>query len=106
MRNYSDMKLVAYSLKEKVWLYPGESANWHFVTLTKKTGQEIKELYGKNARGFGSLPVEVSIGTTTWKTSIFPDKYSGSYILPLKAKVRKTEEIEAGDLISFTITLM
>ena len=65
-------------MTEKVWLYPGETANWHFVTLTKKVGQEIKETFGKNARGFGSLPVEVTIGATTFKTSIFPDKRVGS----------------------------
>ena len=96
----------SYTMKEKVWLYPGESANWHFVTLTKKIGQEIKECYGKSARGFGSLPVEVTIGASIWKTSIFPDKRIGSYILPLKAKVRNKEEIEVGEPVTFTITLL
>ncbi|MBP6924467.1 MAG: DUF1905 domain-containing protein [Candidatus Pacebacteria bacterium] len=100
------MKSKIYTMTEKVWLYPGESANWHFVTLTKKIGQEIKLTFGKNARGFGSLPVDVTIGATTWKTSIFPDKYSGSYILPLKAKVRKLEDIEAGELVTFSIVLL
>ena len=90
-------------MTEKVWLYPGESANWHFVTLTKKVGQEIKENFGKTARGFGSLPVEVTIGTTVFKTSIFPDKRLGSYLLPLKAKVRKIEDIEADEPVTFTI---
>lgn len=100
------MKAKLYTMTEKVWLYPGESANWHFVTLTKKIGQEIKETHGKNARGFGSLPVEVTVGATVWKTSIFPDKYSGSYILPLKAKVRKTEDIEANEMVTFSISLL
>ncbi len=93
-------------MTEKVWIYPGEFANWHFVTLTKKVGQEIKETHGKNARGFGSLPVEVTIGQTTWKTSIFPDKRAGSYLLPLKAQVRKKEDIEAGETVAFEITLI
>jgi hypothetical protein len=93
-------------MNEKVWIYPGDFANWHFVTLTKKVGQEIKEKYGKNARGFGSLPVEVIIGQTTWKTSIFPDKSAGSYLLPLKAKVRKLENIEAGETVAFEIVII
>ncbi len=93
-------------MSEKVWLYPGEMANWHFITLTKPVGQEIKKTFGKNAKGFGSLPVEVSIGETVWKTSIFPDKRADSYLLPLKAKVRKIEDIEAGDTITFSITLL
>lgn len=99
------MKKMTYTMTEKVWLYPAESANWHFVTLTKNIGQEIKVQHGKNARGFGSLPVEVTIGDTVWKTSIFPDRYSGGYILPLKALVRKKEDIEAGELIRFTVTV-
>ncbi len=93
-------------MTEKVWIYPGEFANWHFVTLTKKVGQEIKETHGKNARGFGSLPVQVTIGQTTWKTSIFPDKRAGSYLLPLKAQVRKKEDIEAGEPVAFEIAII
>ncbi len=93
-------------MTEKVWIYPGEFANWHFVTLTKKIGQEIKETHGKNARGFGSLPVQVTIGQTTWKTSIFPDKRAGSYLLPLKAQVRKKEDIEAGETVIFEIGII
>jgi hypothetical protein len=97
------MAKQSYTMKEKVWLYPGDMAAWHFITLTKSIGKEIKETRGKLARGFGSLPVEVAIGKTTWKTSIFPDKYSGSYILPVKAKVRKVEEIDVDDMVTFTI---
>lgn len=96
-------KSVHYTMTEKVYLYPGESAVWHFVQITKKFGLEIKEKFGKNRRGFGSISVEVTLGKTIWKTSIFPDKYSGSYILPLKASVRKAEGIQDGEKIKFSI---
>ena len=96
----------SYTMTEKVFLYPGESANWHFVLVTKAVGQEIRVQFGKPVRGFGSRKVEVTIGQTTWQTSIFPDSYSGSYILPLKAAVRKKEEIEAGDRVTFTINVL
>lgn len=99
------MKKSSYTMKEKVFIYPSEVAAWHFIPVTRKIGQSIKETNGKSVRGFGSLPVEVSIGSSTWNTSIFPDKYSGSYILPLKASVRKKEDILAGELVTFTITL-
>ena len=95
-----------YTMTEKVFLYPGETANWHFVPITKKIGQEIRLTYGKSNRGFGAVKVEVTIGKTTWLTSMFPDKYSGSYILPLKAQVRRNEDIYAEDKIKFTIKLM
>lgn len=93
---------MKYKICEKVWLYPGATA-WHFVSVSKNTSQKIKERYGKHHRGFGSLPVRATIGKTSWKTSIFPDKISGTYLLPLKAKVREREEILNGDIIEFTL---
>lgn len=94
-----------YTLKAKVWLYPGDAAAWHFVNIDKKVGAEIKEKHGKRAKGFGSLPVVVTLGKTSWKTSIFPDKRSGTYLLPLKAQVRRKEGIDAGDTIEFNVKL-
>lgn len=97
------MKAQVFTLTEKLWLYPGEQGNWHFLIISKKVGREIKERYGKNARGFGSLPVEVSIGETTWQTSIFPDRQAGTYLLPVKAKVRRAEDIFEGEAVTFSL---
>lgn len=94
-----------YKMRSKVWLYPG-MAGWHFVTLPKKQGEEIKAHFDVMSRGFGSLPVKVTIGETSWKTSIFPDKESGSYVLPLKADVRKKESIVQDKMITFSIEIV
>jgi len=64
---------------------------WYFVTVDKKESKEIKEKYGKVRRGFGSVPVGVTVGKTSWKTSVFPNK-SGTYDLPIKALVRRKEQ--------------
>ena len=80
-------------------------SGWRFLGLPQKDGKEIKEKFGKRAKGWGSLPVLVTIGKTTWKTSIFPDKKSGTYLLPLKAEVRKKEGIVDKEKVSFTIQL-
>jgi hypothetical protein len=93
-----------YKVKGKVWLWPGESTVWHFVHVDPKTSATLKEKHGKVKRGFGSIPVMAKIGKTEWKTSIFPDKRSGTYLLPLKFKVRYEEGIEAGEIISFSLT--
>lgn len=82
---------TTYRFRAKVWLYTGDAA-WHFLTLPKGIGSEVKTLFGHD-RGWGSLPVRVTIGKTTWKTSIFPDNKTNSYLLPLKAQVRKAEGI-------------
>jgi len=99
------MKKPVYKIKEKVWLYPGQAA-WHFVNVTKKASQEIKELFGVNSRGFGSLRVLVTAGNTSWKTSIFPDSKTGVYILPIKSEVRKKEDIQAGKMLNYSIEIL
>lgn len=94
-----------YSLTAKLTLWPTDTGAWHFLQLPKDIGAEIKERFGANSRGFGSLPVEVTIGATAWKTSIFPVKASGSYILPVKAAVRRAEDIYDGEEVTFSITV-
>lgn len=91
-----------YKIEEKVWLYPGGSGSWYFITLDKKVSKEIKETHGKVHRGFGSIRVTCTTGDTTWKTSVFPSK-EGMYLLPIKAKVRQKEGILNGDMITLQL---
>lgn len=98
------MLTTSYKMSAKVWQYPGMAA-WHFATLPKEQSDEIKKNFGAFKRNWGSLPVAVTLGKTTWKTSIFPDKKIGAYLLPLKADVRKKEGIEHGDTITFSLTV-
>jgi len=96
------MKSKKYKVVSTVWLYPG-MAGWHFVSIDKKQSEEIKKKFGSMKRGWGSLPVVVTLGKTVWKTSIFPDTKAGSYLLPLKAEVRKKESVYADESVSFSI---
>lgn len=80
-------------------------AAWRFITVPKKESEVIRKKYGARARGWGSLPVSVTIGETSWNTSIFPDKKSGTYLLPLKAAVRKAEGIFDDDTVAFSLTI-
>lgn len=91
-------------LKAKVWVYPGMAA-WRFLTLPKKESKLISKMFEGMKRGFGSLPVTVTIGKTSWKTSIFPDKKAGAYLLPLKAAVRKKENIKDLQIVKFQIQI-
>lgn len=93
-----------FKLKSKVWVYPGMSA-WRFLTVPKTEAIKIKRTFGDLARGFGSLPVIVEIGNSKWETSIFPDKKSSSYLLPLKAIIRKKENISDGDNVTFNLEI-
>jgi hypothetical protein len=94
-----------FNLKAKLWIYQGKGA-WHFLTIDEGTTAAIKTFQGVDKRrGWKNVRVEVTIGDTKWKTSIFPEK-KGTYLLPIKAAVRKSEKLVDGNLIEFTIQLI
>mgnify|MGYP001396299867 CR=1 FL=1 len=97
--------METFEISAEVWLYPGKGA-WHFVSVPPAESAEIRSLFGHLVRGWGSLRVEVKVGQTTWKTSIFPEKKNGVYLLPLKADVRAREDIKAGMLIELSIRII
>jgi len=97
-------KRTNYNCKSKVFRWPGEAA-WYFVAVETKASGEIKENFGKHAKGFRSIPVAVTVGKTSWNTSLFPDKKSGQYLLPLKAQIRKQEDIWPDDMLEFSIKI-
>lgn len=94
-----------FEFKAKVWLYSGQAA-WHFASLPKGLSADLKKWFGEEARGWGSLPVEVELGKSKWKTSIFPDSKTKTYLLPLKAAVRKIENVTASSTYSFSIQIL
>ena len=99
------MQQAEFQMKAKVWLYPGPAA-WHFISLPKKEAKIIRENFSAISRGFGSLKVEVTIGQTSWKTSIFPDKKHDTYVLPLKKDIRTKENIKLDQTVTFTIKIL
>jgi hypothetical protein len=96
---------VNFSFTAELWRYRGE-AGWHFVTLPHGVADAIEELTVPTRRGFGSVRVEVTVGSTTWRTSLFPDTKAESYVLPVKKSVRTAERLEAGDDVAARIELV
>ncbi len=94
-----------FAVKAAVWLYQGEAA-WHFVSIPKDVSETMRDRFAGIARGWGSLRVEVTIGGTSWNTSVFPDKKSGMYLLPIKADVRKKENIAAGQTVTMRVEVL
>lgn len=92
-----------FTFKSKVFLWTGDKAAWHFITVPLEISKHLKG-FSMPRKGFGSIPVIVTIGETTWKTSIFPEK-KGTYILPLKKDVRVKEKIEVEKKVEVSFTL-
>jgi len=78
----------------------------HFLHVPPEIGVDIRAVPSP-PRGFGAIAVEVTIGATTWITSIFPDNsVEDSYFLPVKIAARRAESLEPGDTVEVTIQLI
>jgi hypothetical protein len=78
--------------------------SWYFLTIDGETAQAIRA-HATNAAAWGSVYVEATIGATTWRTSLFPSKQAGGWLLPLKAAVRKAEKIADGSEVEVVLAL-
>ncbi len=92
-----------YSFEGVLWRSGGAGASWIFITVPAEISQQIRFLQGRT-KGFGSVRVSCTIGESRWNTSLFPDKASGCYFLPIKADVRKAEAITTGDSVNIEIS--
>jgi hypothetical protein len=98
---------VIVVFEAELWIWDARrSDSWTFVSLPAEASEEIRDLAGGLRRGFGSLRVRVTVGGSTWTTSIFPDSARGCFVLPIKRAVRKAEALDAGDIATVTVELI
>jgi hypothetical protein len=92
------------------WQSPTAPAGWYFLAIEGEAADAIRvaAMTGQwidGKRGFGSAKVTATIGDTRWSTSVFPQKSSDGWLLPVKASVRKAEAIAEGDEVQVGIAL-
>lgn len=103
----------SHTITATLWIWTSNKApaSWHFLTIAGAAGDAIhalalmRRLESGRRRGWGSMKVAATIGDTSWETSMFPDKTSGGWFLPVKASVRKAEGLAAGDEVKVNMTI-
>ena len=75
------------------------------MTVDKDSSDSIKDTWMWPRKGFGSVPVKVTIGKTSWKTSVFPQK-DGTFVLPIKKSVRDAEKLEVGHTTKIVLEVL
>ena len=86
-----------FEFKGKIWYWRGP-APFYFLTVPAKQSRDLKDILKLVTYGWGMIPVHIQIGKTEEKTSLFPK--DGLYIVPIKASVRKAENLEEGDTVT------
>lgn len=98
--------MVGHVFSAEIWEHsPGDPGSWHFLTLPADVAEDVLLEAGPR-EGFGSVRVEVTVGSTTWRTSLFPDTSSGKFVLPVKKPVRQSEELYAGEACEVTLRVV
>jgi hypothetical protein len=86
----------------EVWFWRGPSP-YHFVTVPEDESAELQSAAALVTYGWGMVPVEASIGSTRWTTSLFPK--NGGYVVPLRDMVRLAEQVDVGDTVTIRLTV-
>ena len=85
-----------------MWHWRGP-APFFFVTVPEEDSRALKAVSAAVTYGWGMIPVTARIGDTTWRTALFPK--DERYLLPVKAAVRKAENLGEGDEVSARLEL-
>ncbi|MDZ3831708.1 MAG: DUF1905 domain-containing protein [Sphingopyxis sp.] len=104
--------MEAFTVTTPLWRWQSATAPaaWYFLTIEGEAADGIRlaAMGGQwldRRRGFGSAKVRAVIGDTSWNTSVFPHRDSGGWLLPVKAAVRKAEELAESDMVTVTVSL-
>lgn len=91
---------IKYEFSAEIWKH---SAGWQFVSLPTAISKEIRENLKWQEEGWGRLKSAAQINTTKWETAIWFDTKSNTYLLPLKAEIRKKEKLQVAQNVSVTV---
>jgi Domain of unknown function (DUF1905) len=94
----------AWDVTGPLWRWQGKakdgtpsSMSWFFITIDGPVAEAIRAASPGRTAAWGSVYVSVTIGATSWRTSLFPSKEVSGYLLPVKAAVRKAERLSEGE---------
>jgi len=91
---------MEFEFTGEVWEWRGPSP-FFFVTVPDEESAELEALSSAVTYGWGMIPVDVTIGTTHWTTSLYPK--DGRYVVPLKNAVRQAQAIALGDMVNIRL---
>ena len=71
-----------------------DTCGWNFLFMPQDLAKEIRAMHKHQEEGWGRMKITAKIGGSEWKTSIWFDTKNDTYLLPIKAAIRKKEKIE------------
>jgi Domain of unknown function (DUF1905) len=91
---------LSFTTKVITWRGP---APFFYAPLPAEEAEAVRLVASAVTYGWGVIPVRATLNGLTFTTSLFPK--DGTYLVPLKAAVRKPFDIGDGDTISLELVL-
>jgi hypothetical protein len=99
--------VVELTFRAPLWAWRSRPDSWVFLTVPPEVSDAIDDATATlPPRGFGSVRVEVRIGGSTWRTSVFPSSEESAFVLPVKRAVRSAEGLDVGDEAEVGLTVL
>jgi hypothetical protein len=93
---------IKYTFQARVWRHGGKGG-WCFISMPVEMATEIREHLKGEEEGWGRMKATAMIGTTQWDTAIWFDTKHNTYLLPIKADVRKKEKILVDAIVDVAV---
>jgi hypothetical protein len=98
----ADVEGLELAFRGEIWHWRGPAPH-HFVSVPPEDAATLQSVASHVTYGWGMIPVTVRLGRRTWDTSLFPR--DGTFIVPLKASIRRLEGLEPGDTVDLRLTI-
>ncbi len=96
---------IEYQFTATIWRYSSPKGGWYFVSLPPEISKEIRENLKWQEEGWGRLKTSAKINTNEWETNLWFDTKMNTYLLPLKAEIRREEDLDIDKFVNITISI-
>lgn len=93
---------IKYEFSALIWQHDAPGG-WYFLSLPATISKEIRQNLKWQEEGWGRLKATAKIGNFTWETAIWFDTKRSIYLLPLKAEIRKKENLTIDKEVSASV---
>ncbi len=97
---------LRFTFNSELFEWTSTATSWFFIRMPLDQSAELREQMDGLTAGFGSIRVEVTIGGSVWRTSVFPESTTKCYMLPVKKAIRKAEDIEPDDSVDVSLAVV
>jgi hypothetical protein len=94
---------ATFTFQGPLWYWRGP-APYYFVRVPADSVEELTDVAAEVTYGWGMVPVEVTIGSYRWETSLWPK--DGGYLVPIRAQVRLGLGLEVDEPVDVSFSIV